>query len=314
MSVQMKLPAGFSVGFAREEVTPALPYHNFSGGISTEFRDPITATIVALSDGEDVVLICSADIRAADPRLVETFKTVAQEQFGIPKTHTILNVTHNHNGPDVGNLKHQEIADWYRFMEGVIPGLIGAALEDLTPATVFGGKSYPEGLNFVRRYLLNDHSWEMNPVYARRFDLITAESKADKEMRVLKFDREGKQPVCLVNWQCHAASAHGSTLHSGPTGHLATADFVHQFRKGVEEEYGVLFAYQQGAAGNLVSSHRLAELSRCRTEARQDEHPYECHGRLLVPAFGEALENMTPPGDRQAPGRPSGYLPGFQVH
>lgn len=289
------LPQGFSVGFARQDVTPQLPYHNFSGGISTELRDPITATVVALSDGIDVVLICSADIRAAAPQLVDIFKTVAQEQFDIPREHTILNVTHNHNGPDVGNhKKFEEIQAWYTFMEGVIPRLIGAALEDLTPATAFGGRSYTEGLNFVRRYLLNDHSWQMNPAYARRMDIIAPESRADNEMRVIKFDRPGKKPVCLVNWQCHAASAHGKTSHSGPTGHLATADFVHKFREGVEQEYGVLFAYQQGAAGNLVAGHRKPELSRCRTEARPDEHPYECHGRLLVPVFGEALENMTP--------------------
>lgn len=287
------LPAGFSVGFARKDVTPPLPYHNFSGTISTEFRDPITATVVALSDGEDVVLVCSADIRAADTKLVDMFKTTAQESFGIPKDHVILNVTHNHNGPDVGN-NYDEIHAWYGFMEGVIPSLIRDALMDLSPANAYGGKAYTKDLNFVRRYLMDDHTWEMNPAYSQRFHVVAAESKADNEMRVLKFAREGKKPVCLVNWQCHAASAHGSTFHSGNTGHLATADFVHKFREGAEEEYGILFAFQQGAAGNLVTTHRHAELSACRREARPEEHPYEAHGRLLVSVLGEALKNMEP--------------------
>ena len=286
-------PEGFCVGFAREDVTPSLPYHNFSGAVSTEFRDPITATVVALSDGEDAVLICSADIRAADPKLTDMFKSAALENFGIPKDHVILNVTHNHNGPDIGN-KYDEIYAWYDYMQTVIPQLIRNALQDLTPATAFGGKSYTKDLNFVRRYLMDDHTWEMNPTYPQRFSVIAPESKADNEMRVIKFAREGKKPVCLVNWQCHAASAHASTFHSGPTGHLATADFVHKFREGAEKEFDILFAFQQGAGGNLVAAHRHAELSACRREARPDEHPYEAHGRLLVPVLGEALKNLEP--------------------
>ena len=290
---EIRLPDCFSVGFARQEVTPTIPYSNFAGGTSTEYHDPITATVVALCDGEDVVLICSADIRAAEDGLVAMLKGIAEEQFNIPQDHVIFNVTHNHNGPNIGN-DYPEIHAWYDFMRKTFPVLIADALADCAPATAFGGKAYTQALNFVRRYIMSDHTWEMNPIYPRRFEVMAAESKADNEMRVIKFDREGKKPVCLVNWQCHAASAHASTFHSGDTSHLSTADFVHKFREGAEKEYGILFAFQQGAAGNLVAAHRHAELSRCRTEARSDEHPYEAHGRLLVPVLGEALQNMVP--------------------
>ena len=289
----IELPDCFSVGFARQEVTPPIPYHNFSGHIATEYHDPITATVISLCDGEEVVLLCSIDVRAAEERLVTIFKNAAFEHFDIPKTHAILNATHNHNGPDVG-CNYSETLEWFDKMKDVFPELIKASLQDVTPASAFGGKAYTQGLNFVRRYLLSDHTWEMNPTMERMDDVIEAESKADNEMRVIKFEREGKKPVCLVNWQCHAASSHGTTLHSGCTSHLSTADYLHKFREGVEKEYDVLFSFHQGAAGNIIGHHRFNELSRCRTEVRADEHPYEAHGRLLVPYVGEALQNMQP--------------------
>jgi hypothetical protein len=78
----------------------------------------------------------------------------------------------------------------------------------------------------------------------------------DTKLQVLRLVREEKKDIVLVNWQCHPCS-------NGLAGELRTdiaADWIGSMRETVEERLDVLFAYHQGACGNLVSStHILCE-------------------------------------------------------
>ncbi len=281
---EISLPEGFSVGFARHDVTPPLPFHTFSGGIAETFVNPITASVVAFSDGEELVLLTSMDIRAAEPTFFNILKPLIEKRFGIPADHILFHAIHNHTGPDVGN-PHPDVLEWYRFMEKDFPELVREALEDLSPAQAFGGKSRAENLNFVRRYLMNDKSWVTTSSVSIRFDIVAVENQPDPEMRVVKFEREGKRSLCLVNWQCHPANAHLD---------LATADFVHWFRETAEEKYGVDIVFHQGACGNLVSRHCIKEKMDHVRPLSGEYYPYKGQGILLAEPFGKALETCEP--------------------
>jgi hypothetical protein len=66
----------------------------------------------------------------------------------------------------------------------------------------------------------------------------------------MRFDRQDKAPVLLMNWQAHGT-------YSYHMEHLC-ADFIGPLRTTIEKETDCLFAYFQGAAGNInpVSSLR----------------------------------------------------------
>jgi hypothetical protein len=81
----------------------------------------------------------------------------------------------------------------------------------------------------------------------------------------------------MVNWQAHAAHAVGFLTDA------ITADFIYTFRKGVEENYDVLFAYYQGACGNINFTSNI-----------HGSVNYLNVGRRLVDELGEALESTTP--------------------
>jgi hypothetical protein len=81
----------------------------------------------------------------------------------------------------------------------------------------------------------------------------------------------------MVNWQVHAAHAVGFLNDA------ITADFVHYFREGVEEKYDVLFAYYQGACGNINFDSYV-----------HGGKSYIIAGMTLVDVLGEALENAEP--------------------
>ena len=62
-------------------------------------------------------------------------------------------------------------------------------------------------------------------------------------MELIRFTREGKKDILLVNWQAHPAISGGSTTIS--------ADFVGPFRNSVSKKNNCLVAYFTGAAGDL---------------------------------------------------------------
>ena len=129
-------------------------------------------------------------------------------------------------------------------MKKTIAECSAAAMEDLSAATLSIGTAYPEGFNFVRHYVTTDGYYVGDGYYS---PTGTPEEKhvrqPDNAMQLMRFDREGKQSILLCNWQAHA-------VYSYYLEHLC-ADFIGPLRKTVEEEANVLFAYFQGAAGNL---------------------------------------------------------------
>ena len=268
-------PQEFYAGYARANISPKyFPVPNDNGN-ATSVMDDLYATVVAVSDGENKALFISLDtIFVMGDVLTQTL--AAAKACGVPEEYVFINCTHDHSSVRY-NQNTTNVTLWLSKYKTSIKTAIKEAIADLSPATAETSRTETENLNFVRRYIMNDgnmhgiHMPTNNSGYARH------ETDADPEMQVIRFNREEKKDIVMVNWQAHAAHAVGLFTDT------INADFVHYFRKGAEEKYDVLFAYYQGAAGNVVLTSYVHQSSN-----------YIGVGKKLVDYLGTALENTEP--------------------
>ena len=231
----------FSVGYSRVDISPELPIHTYDGAIAHKLHDPIQMTCVAMSDGENVFLLYGLDLRGIPTAFANYSAEKVSKEFGIPESNIFLNCTHTHTSPDT--TEEPDVLRWRQLFLKQLPIAAEKALRDLTPAKAYGGISHTEGITFVRRYLMPDGTYKCNP--SKSENPVAHESDADTEMRTVRFEREGKKDVLMVNYQTHYGSV-GSLYPDS-----VSADFVHWLREDVEDQMNCEFVYIQGAAGNL---------------------------------------------------------------
>lgn len=272
---EIKIPEGFSTGFARQDVSPyGYSVRMNSTSTASKVKDPIFATCVAVSDGEQIALFFSLDIRNTTKG--KQMQSIVSKATGIPEENMFFTATHNHSGPDP-TATTSDVTRWYADFYKALVKIAKDAIADLTPSEIFIGKTLsPAGTNFVRRYQRADGSWDGIHNANTSTEPVTAyESEADKELRTLRFDRGDKKDIVMVNWQAHAAHALSSNNS------VITADFITNLRKGVETEMDVNFAYYQGACGDINFSSHMKD---------KKYDGWEEIGTVLVDTVKEALQ------------------------
>ena len=270
--------AEFYAGYARVDITPTFSVP-IGSNMTTSVADKTYATVIALSDGENKVLLITTDLRHSKGLILEKTRRVA-EMNGVPRDNVILSATHNHSTITYDDGNSYENVRWRNIYYQAIEEGIEAALADLKPTTAEIGTAKTTGFAFVRRYIMEDGSFKgihtNNPSTAYK----EHETEADDTMQVIRFNREDAKDIVMVNWQAHPAHA----VDMFPQ--MITSDFVHFFREGAEEKFDVHFAYYQGACGN-INLHSYVK-------GKQIYKNYMQMGQALPDVLGEALENMTP--------------------
>ncbi len=236
-------PDTFAVGYSIGDITCTTPLTIYNG-TADRIHDPLMLTVTAFSDGEgNVALVMSADLKGMHRPVFERSTKIINETFGIPEENIILSCTHTHSAPTVGE-SGAEVTRWAPIYYKTLPGIVEAALRDLDPVEgAYIGKARAKGISFVRRYLLADGTYKMNP--SSSDNPVSHESIADPELRTIRFDRKNKKDVLMVNYQTH----YGGATTKYPK--QLSADFVHPFRKQAQSKWDCLFAYQSGAGGDV---------------------------------------------------------------
>ena len=236
-------PEGFSVGYATVDITGQVPISYF-GGVADGVHDPLLLTCTAVCDGEKVALIMTADLKKMLDNVCERSLQIIEKNFGIPADCVILSCTHSHSAPDAGSQAEGNV-NWMQQYYKKLPQVVEAALRDLDVVEgAYTGKANEEHpIGFVRRYLLEDGTYKMNPSSTDK--PVAHESEADPEFRTIRFDRKNKKDVLLVNFQTH----YGGATSTYPQ--KLSADFVHPFRQQAEKKWDCHFAYYSGASGNI---------------------------------------------------------------
>ena len=293
--IEFNLPETFAVGSACIEVNPPLGIslaghgvENAKTRLSTENWDELMICCTAFSDGENVALVCTFDCSCLAGHIAAPMLKMLEENFGIPEKNVILQATHTHAGPTMYS-RHELFPKVAEYLDTIFhPALLKVAEEairDLAPASLFIGKGKTEKLNYVRRYISReDGSFLGNwPEKGQDGSKIMHESDPDEEMQVMRFVREGKKDVILINWQCHPTSSGGSKKTN------TSADWPGILRKTVGEKEDALCVFHQGAAGNLIP------YSAIEGEKGFPGDAYREHGALISQAaLGILKNNMTP--------------------
>ena len=243
-------PDGFAMGYGRADITPE-PGLSIYNGVGNSTHDPLLFTCTAVSDGENVALLCSLDIKNITVELTKSFTDRITKEFGIPADHVILNVTHSHSTPN-SSFSSTPALKWKVKMlnQGMVA--IEEALRDLDLVEgAYVGKGYTEGITFVRRYLLADGTYMTNPGGGN--NPVAHETEADNEMRTIRIDRKNGKDIVMVNYQTHYGSA--TSLYKDQY----SADFIHVFREEAEAKWDCHFVYHSGASGNLNFQSKLGE-------------------------------------------------------
>ena len=248
-------------GFCRADITPTVPvglrgYGNDNRRLHERVRDPIFVTCIALRQAEETALLFTLDSCVCMPELLED---AVFEATGIPKDKHFYGATHCHNGPNYSDyVQGSQEAKAILLKQAAFAAK--AAIADLSPATLSHNAAKIEKMNFVRHYTLNtgeiaDTGLSNYPKDA----FVGYPVEADKTMAVVKFSREGKKDILLVNWGAHPDHS-GMLDPEKPREEnfkSISADFPGALRNKLMADTGAEVAYFTGASGNTTPFTRI---------------------------------------------------------
>ena len=219
----------FKAGFARVDITP--PFGNFMPGyyqdrFVKEVLDPLQINMVAFSDGKTTALVAQYDTEALSDMVADRMRDAIVKATGVNRDAIILHASHTHDGgflavkTDHGSnvqgdgvpQKTGKLTDLYVDM-AVTRSADAAvnAIRDLKPAKLSCGRSEAKRISFGRRYVMRDGKVATNPG-TNNPDIVRPAGTADEQVQVLRIDREGGRPVCVINFQTHPDVVGGETV------------------------------------------------------------------------------------------------------
>lgn len=254
------------VGFSRKDITPTGPivlsgYGDDHARPCEGVLDHIWGSCLALSDPDgNTILLYSVDLCYINDMLTQQLQESVSNKTGIKPEHILIAATHTHAGPSLSERQLPCVLDFYGFFVLQMTQAAKEALKDLSAAQIRIGRSKTEKMNFVRHYITANGTY-MGDNFGRRDIPITGHaSEADETIQLVRFCREQKQDVLLVNWQAHAkmSSTIVSEFGQAHRRHMS-ADYIGYTRNELESRTGILCIYFTGAAGNLNADSRISE-------------------------------------------------------
>jgi hypothetical protein len=246
----MKPKGELFAGFARREITPPAgsPMAGFpdrkpvmKARIAEGAHDPLYVRALALRQGDEIAIICSADVLCIQWPDVDAIRNAFAQRTGVSPGNLILCATHTHSGPEVSYLfggtpddqsakllreKTVEAAEAALHNCGPAKLSLGVAEEDLSYNRL---KIHPEGkAQWVSR---NPERQKIGP--------------ADQKITALKLDAMDGSPVSsVVHFAAHPVILTNPNRKFSAEFPGAALSFLE--KTGVGDT-----VYLQGAAGNL---------------------------------------------------------------
>jgi len=284
----------FLCGFASVDVTPEGKMQlvgQFETRVASEAADPLTATVMAMSDGiSDPVFWISLDILQIPKIATDAIAAAFAEAFeGFERGDLIISCIHNHTGPHLTSLA----GDWgesYKVVNApdettpenylnleLIPKLVSAAkraVGDMKPAATASVLGHAV-VGHCRRVKYRDGSEQMYGTSADyNFDRLEASPDNAIEW-IMVYDEKGEELRGVVyNVWCPAQVVEHMSVYS--------ADFAGTFRRTLWEKLGKEIPVLTiiGCAGN-VSPRDLVRRGRGEPSMHSFEGCTEIAERLL---------------------------------
>lgn len=285
--VDNDIAGSFSVGYAKADITPEQPvplagYGDNENRISTSVLDPLYATCIAFTDAEaNTVILFNVDLGQTPIELITAIRKKISEETGVPTTHVHMSASHTHSAydPTITALSGVLNAN-NKFIEQCVEAA-KAALADRKPAQMYGSFARPDGLNFVRHYILSDGTMRAFKLGQLPRDQIYGHIwKADNLLQVIKFTRDGGKDVVMINWQSHYYGTEDENYYS------LSADYIGAMRNALETQLDCHAAFVLGGSGNVT----------CTSQIYTENHNegFQEHGKMLATAAIDSMDNMQP--------------------
>ena len=247
---------GFRVGYGKMDITPEGQvamggYGKVSSRLSTGILSYLYTTCIAITDDSDnTILIYGMDLCGCSDA-VDLIPKISKET-GVPEGNIMVSASHTHSAPSYSTPTSGSAEAYKKFEKGMIEAA-KIALEDRKEARMYGGSIETEGMNFVRHYLMNDGTYCGDNFGDSSSGYAGHSSKADPQLQLIKFVREGDNDIYLTNFQTHPHQTGGSKKYD------LSADIVGEYRIAMENALGCEVLYLSGAGGNINSRSRITE-------------------------------------------------------
>ena len=252
--------AEFKAGFARVDMTPPIGTEvdgYFRKRVSDGILDPLEINAVAFSDGTNKAVVVSADVVTLRAYF-ELYRKKAAESAGLPPDAIFIACTHTHTGPVVCKSFYGESYDSFDkastyelFLGERLADAVKLSLADLAPAKLSIGRGEARNISFIRRFRMKDGTCRTNPGRGNP-DIVAPVGMPDETVQLVRIDREGRDAIALVNFQCHPDTIGGNKI---------SADWPGVVRRTVERALdGVKCIFVNGAQGD--SNHVCVDVSR----------------------------------------------------
>ena len=245
----------FMVGFSVQDITPdeSVPmrgYGDAQNRRSEGLFSYLEAEALAVRDAEgEMVVFVVADLTYGPDVQGQLLRQDLSKELGIPEKNIILSGTHTHNSVANNMTSDPAIGRYNEKLVNGVKEAVRGAVADLKPAEIYVGSIQTEGLNFVKRYIMDDGSLIADNFPGTGTTIVSHETEADRELQLMKFVREGGKDILVANFQTHPHFEGKQTNIS--------AEIVGAFREAVKANLDVHCLYWQGAAGNLNSRSRI---------------------------------------------------------
>lgn len=255
-----------AVGVGREDITPADPIgaHINGGGdpnrLAQGILDDLAITCIAVTDENNkTVLFFHQDIHnPSASSFTDDSRKAVSEATGVPFDSVFMSGTHTHSSlhpRDTTNAQNEAFNAQY---DKAIVKAAKAAMKDRAPATMYAGtmdakkENGGQAMAFVRHYLHLDGSVAGSNFGTYRQSLMCGfPYEADNEAQLIKFTREGKNDVLMMNWPAHA-TFHGTTTKLNISG-----DYPVYLRRYIEENSDTTVAIFLAGAGDQTPHSEL---------------------------------------------------------
>ena len=274
-----------SVGYGRAKITPEKAVFMTGYGdditrLSKGTLEELYVTCIAITDSADkTIMLITADLLYAD--MHPQVRGAVVKATGIPFENIIYGTTHTHSGPKISDKNPAWLKQYYEYVAQAAT----QAMEDRAPSTVTIASNQVDNLTFVRHYNVADGRVMGDNFWSDGQAPVSHRTEADKTLQLISFQREGKKPVVMINWQGHATLSSTGMVGAKATREMLSSDYIGPCRDYVEAESDYLFAFFLSGSGNLNA------YSRIEGEGLKD---YKLYGQTLGQAVLSTLEIATP--------------------
>jgi hypothetical protein len=201
-------------GFARVDVTPPLgtPIAGyFKVRPSEGVLDPIELNAVAFGNEVDAAILITCDFTGMTMARITPVRERIAAQTGVPAERILITSLHQHTsiyvGDRIGDAEdYALITDsvYLKLLERKLCDVARMALDDRSEARLFTDEMQAiEPLAFTRRYFMQDGKLRTNPDTEKYGTPVRRAEEPDNTVRLLRFVREGRKEIVLVNFSTH---------------------------------------------------------------------------------------------------------------